>query len=98
MRLGAALGEQGVNFFAGNHHPGILQDGIPRGVEFTIADHPINRRTTDAESAGGFADAHGFGLSLAHTSIIANNASNLYSLDEWRYGLYNTSRPYGMDA
>ena len=92
MRLGAALGEQGVNFFAGNHHPGILQDRVTRGVELTVSNHSIDRHPRYAQSARRCRDRHVFTLTPAHILIIPNNVSGLCKLDKSLVRIYSIDR------
>ena len=93
MRLGtAAFGEQSVNFLAGNHHPGILQDRVTRGVELTIPNHSIDRHSCHAQSARRCRDRHVITLTPAHILIIPNNLSGLCKLDKILGRLYSIGR------
>ena len=96
MRLGAALGEQGVNFLNGDQGARILENGVTPDMQLAVMNHPIDCHPRNAELSRSCTDGHVVALSPIHISIIPDNPYKLCKVDKLLATLYNLYRLNGL--
>ena len=94
MRLGAALGEQGVNLFFGDFHRtaiGRIQR-VTDGRDFALVDELIELGALDVQRLARLVDGHV--INLSHTNKYTKTVAGLESFAFIAYNKYITDNAH----